>query len=395
MKIVRLHEKKVFCILLMLEPVLRLYGIGIGGTFGDYALIIIAACIAIKRDDFFVLKNSRDYIELAPFMFYLLANFLITYHEDISFSNQFIDWIRVFFIYFIFVTGIKKYFDFEIAYKCYALFSIMATLLLIIQYVFSISAGIYISGKFTPLYLGDSLKEVDNFKLYGVTFFRPSSFFQEPAHYATYVLGYFALLCTRKINTQRIFIMAFIAMGILLSGSTTGLIVLVFIVIVWIAIYLHNIKKLRYYILLVLIVGVALYYVSQTDSFIYMISRITSNSGSSISSTAAFRSRFLWLNNLKLFDSPIRFLFGTGTCSDVLSEWVPGWILFLNSFGVVGLIFYLGAFIYLFVNSSKEGKILFLIFWGLGAGTEVIVDQNMFLYLPYAMIAKNIRYRDR
>lgn len=59
-------ERKLFCTILILQPLLKLYGIGvIGGTFADYTLIIMVIIMLIKQGkNVFKLTGKKNSIEI-------------------------------------------------------------------------------------------------------------------------------------------------------------------------------------------------------------------------------------------------------------------------------------------------------------------------------------------
>ncbi len=108
-------ERKLFCTILILQPLLKLYGIGvIGGTFADYTLIIMVIIMLIKQGkNVFKLTGKKNSIEFIPIMLCVILNIFFTWNFSFEIGNQIIYWIRYILYYFVLIYGIKKYYSVE------------------------------------------------------------------------------------------------------------------------------------------------------------------------------------------------------------------------------------------------------------------------------------------
>lgn len=376
-------EKKIFCASLIVQPLLRLYGLPIlGGTFGDYILIVIVAMICMKCGlSLRTLNGKKESLEFLPIMVCVMFNILFTWNSSFEAGNQIIYWVRYIMYYFVLIYGIKRFFSVEIAYKIYKYLVIVCTVFLLIQTFAAVFMGVYIPGQFGPFALTDIEVQRENFNIYSAyNLFRPDSFFSEPAHYATFVSGFLAICSTREVDKKNIILMLFCSIGILISGSTTGVIATSLIWMVFIVRLLSKKNKIIYLVPIVMLGIIALFFVSKTRSFQIMLTR-------TFSSQAAMSSRFDWVESLKVFSSPLNWLFGLGNSSDViqLTGWIPGWVIVVVSYGVIGLCLFLFSYLLLFVHANIDGKIILMYFIVMGMGTELVADMYVLVILPFVI----------
>lgn len=376
-------EEKIFCASLILQPLLRLYGIPvIGGTFADYILIIPLLVIIIKKGKKIRKLSTRtDAVELLPIMYCVMCNIIITWNSSFGVGNQLIYWIRYTLYYFILIYGIRSCYSIYVGFNIYKSVAIICTIFLIIQYIASTFWGIYIPGQFGPFALTDIKQQVENYNIYAkYNLFRPDSFFSEPAHYATFVSGFIAVCSLQETNKKNIAIMLFCSLGILISGSTTGLVMTVFVWICWIFRLLKNKRKVKYLIPILALAMFALVVVSKTDSFQLMIQR-------TFNSKDAMSSRFDWIETLDVLKTPIEWLYGLGNSSDVihLTGWIPGWPIIFISYGIFGFFLYVLSYVVLFCHADKKGKFILIYIIIMGIGTEVVADMHVLVLLPFVI----------
>lgn len=376
-------ERKLFCTILILQPLLKLYGIGvIGGTFADYTLIIMVIIMLIKQGkNVFKLTGKKNSIEFIPIMLCVILNIFFTWNFSFEIGNQIIYWIRYILYYFVLIYGIKKYYSVETGYKIYEIASIISTIFLIIQYLAYIFMNRIILGQFGPLALTDLKQHKQFYDTYATyNLFRPESFFSEPSHYATFICGFLLICSMRQINKKNILIMAFCSLGILLSGSTTGLCGAVF---VWTLFSLRLMKQKNsiVYLLPIIVIAVVVFlFVSQTVSFQIMMQR-------TFNSRDAIKSRFDWVECLHILRSPLTWMFGYGSSSDVieLTGWIPGWAIILVQYGIIGIALFMLSYMLLFLHSNKNGKIILVYFMMMGIGTELVADEYVLVLLPFVI----------
>lgn len=375
-------KNKLFCAALIMQPLLRLYGLPIGGTFADYALMLVVLSIVLKSNREILQLNRRTKVlELVPIMICVMVNIFFTWNSSFGVGNQIEYWIRYVLYYFVLICGIKDNYSTEYGYNIYKILAIVSTVFLIIQSLASSLLGLYIPGQFGPFALTDITSQYERYNLYsGYNLFRPDSFFSEPAHYATFVSGFVLLCSLQDINRKNIMLMLFCTLGILISGSTTGLAITVFIWFLWIARILQKKNKIKYLIPIVLLSILAMSIVVRTNSFQVMLMR-------TFKTQNALNSRFDWIETFDVLKTPMQYLFGIGNSSDVieLTGWIPGWMIILVSYGIIGVILYIISYFLLFLYSDKNGKIILLYIIIMGFGTELVADIYVLVLLPFVI----------
>ena len=80
-------------------------------------------------------------------------------------------------------------------------------------------------------------------------------------------------------------------------------------------------------------------------------------------------------------------MFGLGNSSDViqLTGWIPGWVIVVVSYGVIGLCLFLFSYLLLFVHANIDGKIILMYFIVMGMGTELVADMYVLVILPFVI----------
>lgn len=372
----------LYCLVFLMQPLLRLYGLGIGGTFADYALIIVVMYIILRRKKtILIINKGTDAAEFLPIMVCVMFNILFTFNTAFNFGNQIQYWIRYILYYFVLIYGVKNYYSVEKGYAAYRVLAIAATVFLFVQVFSNSFAGIYIPGQFGPWALTDITSQYDRYNIYAnYNLFRPSSFFTEPAHYATFVSSFVLLTSLREVNKKSIILMLFCTAGILVSGSTTGMAITGVIWAYWGVRVLSKKNSVKYIFPIVILGLVGFYFVSKTNSFQIMMMR-------TFQTQNALNSRFEWLDTFKVMKGPTEWLFGLGNSNEVtqLTGWIPGWIIVLTNYGIVGVFLFLLSYLMLFLRSGKNSRFIILYFVIMGVGTELVADMYVLVLMPFVI----------
>ena len=348
----------------------------------DYTLIVMVIIMLIKLGkNIFKLTGSKNSIEFLPIIICVILNIFFTWNFSFDVGNQIIYWIRYILYFFVLIYGIKKYYSVDIGYSVYEIVSIVSTIFLIIQYMAYIFMNKIILGQFGPWVLTDLKQHRQFYDTYAAyNLFRPESFFSEPSHYATFICGFLLICSMKQVNKKNILIMAFCTLGILLSGSTTGLCGAVFIWALFSFRLMKQKNKIIYLLPIIFIAIVILLLVSQTVSFQIMMQR-------TFNSRDAINSRFDWVNSIDILSSPLTWMFGYGSSSDVieLTGWIPGWAIILVRYGLIGIVLFLLSYMLLFLHTNRNGKIILVYFLIMGFGTELVADEYVLVLLPFVI----------
>ncbi|MBR7123063.1 MAG: hypothetical protein IKC95_06385 [Oscillospiraceae bacterium] len=229
----RPKSQTYFSIFLALYPVLCLYKAFASFTIGDVILICALLCYIFFSK---TITISKKLFAVAPLMAYVVVLFLIRnlLIGDISGLTATTVFFRVFkFIFYLSaaVTISPKYISRSILEKGVVLISTLAALFIYLQYIFYYGFGQIILGRisFLPLYL-EEYGQIDYDLVFGTYYFRPTSFFLEPAMASQYmVVGLAFLLFSKNIFKSRTKAVCtvIITAGILMTTAAQGIIYLV------------------------------------------------------------------------------------------------------------------------------------------------------------------------
>lgn len=237
-----------FSLVVALLPVLASYASGIPGfSVADVALALFLVLAVIggfeKRNNTFAVKPVLIYVAMYLILFFALVSMVI--QSNPQFGNVVIRVIRYFFYLVVVQVCATKMLDIEYCKKLIKLVSIWGTIYILLQYVLYHGIGYVLKGflPFLKLYVEDYATKDYN-SLYAMSFFRPTSFFLEPAHYARYAVVGLALYLFdgEELSLKEILCGIFICVGILISTSAQGYLLMA---LVWITAFAVRIKNIR------------------------------------------------------------------------------------------------------------------------------------------------------
>lgn len=243
--------------------------------------------------------------------------------------------------------------------------SVFATALLIFENIFFRLCGIYISGFIPgiPLMCEDAVKEqVTNIYIMGG---RPFSVFSEPSAYAMYVGLCLTLEMWMPRDKNNFFLRNFLTVGLILSGSTTGLLSLLFIYSIFFLrrIWQHNFKfNMKDCIFVITLLPVIVYVLISSASVQSMIIRII-NGGSSYDRIEGY----------KIFGtkySYIEMAFGHGMNDNVEDFFMSSYPRLYYYWGIVGIILmsYFLKKLYNRIDNESKATFWFVIFMNIATG---------------------------
>jgi hypothetical protein len=208
---------------------------------------------------------------------------------------------------------------------------------------------------------------------------RPRSIFAEPAHYAQYVLGYIALLFSSNPQPKRFMTQALVlSFGIILSGSSTGILCLGAL---WI-LYMIRGKNSAKYIPIVL---VALLVIFQLK----LLSVFESRMEDGASTAGRFDGYFLMWKLVK--DNLLSLFVGHGMRSLALETgiYLPGYPRLVWYFGLIGMALFLVVMLSYLKRHRYHSNALIILFLALNLGTEVALGPFMLLYTAFIIVLSN------
>ena len=373
-KIMRING--VYTFLLMASPILFMYGVGIGTiTLTDSILMLLNLIFIFK-----ILINGKLSISfnLLPFLIYIVVLSLIMRIDSDALLRTF----RYSFYLINIIFFAKKHFDYKLGIKIYRTISILSTGYLFSQIILYNLLGIYLPGVITGAYLLDTDLYQYNIVLQQAQYKRFMSFFEEPSHYAIYILGYITILLFTKMRTQSfskkdIYELMFLSAGIALSTSILGVMVLGVMLLIWLAVKLFYSKKsFVKVILFVFVFFIVAIFISQTSAFEYFtnISIINRQAG----------GRFGGYSILKDLNSNVLLtIFGRGMIRNSYSVYLASYPLIIYYFGYLGLFLFIIAFIpYIAGLKMNVSKALLICLFGIALGSEILLGRYILVFLP-------------
>lgn len=356
-------------------PILASYYSGIPGfTLSDVFLIIFFLLSLLKKDkkNFNFNNLSLGALCLIYILFTLIT--LLSQKNNSQIMDILIRTIRFSFYTIIIIFTSYKLFNIKYAFKYIKNISILGTCYIIIQYISYYVFHKVLKGfvSFLPLYTS-SYQNFNYEYFYKSLYFRPTSFFLEPAHFSRYALIAVILILFLNKENGKIKHAIFITAGIISSTSGQGIFLVFIVWIIWIVNYIiktNSYKKLIKSTLLFTSFPIILFLLNNISVINYAISRLQS-----ISETSAIYARLYgFINVINNLDG-YTFFIGKGFGS-YIGFWLSSGSYILYGTGFIGFLLTLYFFVRLFFKSNKTAKILTLCYLFL-----FITDDSYFTYI--------------
>ena len=217
------------------------------------------------------------------------------------------------------------------------------------------------------------------------TYIRPSGLFLEPSHFAQYCSLYlcYLLFGEDKLDIKKI---AIVAVGIVISGSGMGVLMLFGLLGISLIMRFHKnvVRTVLYSIILIAV----LVYLSRSSFVHTIIDRVFSD-GSAYGGNAIEARIGI---GYQLFGSlkPISKLLGLGYGHVPNNVYLNGWAYVLNTIGLIGLILYLGVCVYALIMTSSWARWSILCYLVLMFGAQMFTAGSIiyFLGIPLVYSAK-------
>ena len=260
--------------------------------------------------------------------------------------------------------------------------SIVATIIMIVQYILFYVFGINWLPIPKNIYRPDIIEEYytkSNIFLTGLDhgLYRPSAFFMEPSHFSEYAIVGLALELFYAKDKTSFRIPVILTAGIVLSTSGLGILCAV---IAWgYKLFIAKTttsKKIKRIFAVILALSV-MYFI--LDS-IGIANLILSRFGTSNISSSGFNSRFGDVTKVFSQFDTWKMLFGEGYDSQA-KFWLSGWFSVARQVGLIGVIALVSILISIGKRTNVEGRWLLIIYAFLLVVAEVSSFSNMVFYL--------------
>jgi hypothetical protein len=282
-------------------------------------------------------------------------------------------------VYLIFVALFsKKYFDTGLGLKLLKYISLFSSLFLILQFIMMNFGNYYLSGYIPGLPLvSESLYDLSQQFARGYSN-RPHSIFQEPAHFASYVLLYFGITLFGDYQKEKLTLIT-IGIALVLAGSSTGILTGIVLIILWIGKLLrgiNNSKKLLGFTLTLVFLSLFAIVFIKTPNFDNFLNR-TFASGTATTGRLGNYGEVFLNDNTSLKTK----LIGQGMVD--YDDYIPAIPRIYNYFGLIGLLTFIVYSVINWFKKSGYRKIALLILLVSTIGTEIIFGYFAVLYLAF------------
>lgn len=328
-----INLKEFFSIFIIVMPIIGIYATPIPGlNMAELILIIFWGIVILKKRKFNTLNNKNK--KLFGLVIYFTISFIIA---SLCFNFKLeglLSFIRFNFYYVSAVILGQSFFDFKIFSKYIIKISYLIIIFIIIQYIYYYKTHRALSGflPFFDIYLQEYATL--DFTLEAKTFFfRPTSFFLEPAHFSQFMFVPFIIsLWTKK----DIFIKILIWIGFFLSTSSQGILIS-FIIVAYYLKKEYFEKKFDYKKLVItiffLILGMFIMFaISKTKIFSYSMGRILSG-GKESAAYARLGGYEIILSEINI----VSFFIGYGFGNTPKNLWLSGLAYVFYGSGILGV----------------------------------------------------------
>jgi len=361
----------IFSVLVILMPILNSYKSPISVLgLGEFSIILLLPFML-----FSMLYGDKK-IHLHKYWLFALYSIICSYvvmlFNDISLQEINNRLLRIiFYTFIIFIFGIN-FFDYKLSIKIYKYTSLLTCIFLILQCISYNIFDFIIPWKIPGLDFNILISTEEYYRKY-YAYFRPTSFFTEPAHFVHYCSPYLAIILFSN-SRHKMKEAIFISFAILLSSSVNGFI---FVSVIWIIWFFHSTytdKRLvsilfrTMIIALIPILFIVLY--NKSNSFMLVINRLN-NISNDVSAIVRLANGFFIFYQLETIYKFFGIGFGSYNDFKILKsinllydteiEYMSSLSYILVSSGIFGFILYMVILFEIYRKAQKTGKVLIIL----------------------------------
>ena len=387
--------RKLFSVSVAILPLIMVYKSPIPGVdLGTFWILCISVFLIPNIQSFKLPKNTP----LLLFVFYTIVSTLVSmlFQYNINYSLILLRMFKyVILIFFIIFLYYEKYFDFEIAIKTLKIVTLLAVSYIIIQKITYHLTGIILPRGFLNLITVDSYSKNDYVQI-AKTFYRPTAFFIEPASFVQYAILYLTYSIfgwSKQPIIHNIKHSIYITIGIILSGSGQGLILLL---VVWGLWFLKrvvpvrpDVKKLIIFISVIAMMSMIIPVLMDTPVVAKNLDRIFDRQSFGLGYAGIARTQtYTYVYELK----GIFKLIGMGYGNVPLDTYFPSLAYTLYCSGIVGGILLLCFFINMYLKTVYFQKAFVIVYAILIIGSTAFFAINICFYLPFLIYNNKMAY---
>lgn len=305
------------------------------------------------------------------------------------------------------VIASGKLFDIRIARKSYTIIVLLVSIVLVFQYLLHLMFGLntYLLIPNVTLNYNDNMNSTllilkNLTSIQSGFYYRPSSIFIEPAHFSIFVLPWLAMELAIPRAKFRNISLIFVSVSIVVTTSTLGLVVCSVLWVVFFFRKIFSLKNMRInmkYIILLLIFIFVLISIVLSDENIQNTINIKIKSINNIQDSSSLTLRLLrglyyfkeigWINKVfgvgygnltAYYDATHMFLPYDYNLQNV--TYMNGLMTILNSFGILGLFFYIRWWFYsLKFSQNIQIENLCIVVFLLLLGSDIFFSASFWL----------------
>lgn len=409
-------NKNVFTILVSIWPILNIYSFQQGGLIG-LGDIFIFLFILLHIKNCLTIENSKYIRHYSVFYIYII---LITAFVSLVYQiNSYGSMLRLVYYYFIVVFVMDKYMDIDFGKKTVCIISILNSAMVYVQWILYLIMGKVTFWIFGAIPLSNGLTYDEMYTVLarnsGNYYFRASGMFTEPAHLAQYaILGIVILLFSdsknvTKIENKKFGLAVFCSGATILSTSSIGIVVCVFIWFYWlVGCVLKDIipTKVLLRVLFIVIIGVVFFIFAENRFHLLTILQEKLKHETIINPDSSFAYRVT--RGFKIYSKmgleQKIFGVGFGNIGDVMrnslvfidyaeSDYMNSFAYILCSSGIVGFILFV-RFLFINFKISKFVSAMTVFIILLFISSSTFNSAEWLLYMGLSLVAYNGKYRN-
>ena len=362
----------LYTLICSLSPILVIY------SFSYSSFTILDTLIV-----FFYVFSLPHYISSSKIKvnpFFLLMFIFVVFHSLIDYAINMIsqNLLRAFhltnYIFFLALYS-RRYFDEKTAIKVVRNIAVISTFFLFFQHIVFLIIHVPIPGQL-PVFLVNNEYGLSEFA--DANLMRFSAFFQEPSHYAMYILCALTLELFYK-KELNLYVLIILCLGAVVSTSNTAIAGMFLLVVLYVRNKGVSLKAMLFLIVCLLVICVF------AQTFVETISQRVDNGKS-------FSNRFDGYSQIDYLISGNP-LWGIGFWSgkDLGNIYLPGWARLYVYFGIIGFVSYLFLYLGLF-KSLKNRMILYLLIFA-NIGGDALFSVFFLFYSCFFVLKRDNKHQ--
>ena len=372
--------------LIALLPLLSVYRSPISGIdIGTVLLFIIAFKYFLKNKGLYTKKhNPYNWLMIYIFLTTVINISAFAFTDNLQYASVTITILRlmklIMVLFFVFTLDLFQYMDFKEIIGTLEKTVFVNSGFIVIQRCSYQLLGRIIANPLVRIATNEAYADSRYNMLIG-QYIRPSGFFLEPSHFAQYCSVYlcYILFLDRRLNFKRILI---VTIGIILSGSGMGILMLV--LLVGISLIIHLKKRLITTTLYIVIYTGAVLFFGKSGFINSILGRVFTNEN--LYGGNAVRARIG--NGYRIFESlnALNKVFGCGYGHVPNSIYLNGWAYVLNTLGILGVLVFGLVAVYTFIKTKSWGRWVIVCYLLLMAGAQLFTASSIVYFLGIPLL---------